>query len=115
MSASTARHETRALLRAHLAAASGYRHLTRHCPVCHRLLRLAMEPLTAPQEPPEPAESGVAAQPPAGPESAADGRGSDARGEAGPHDPPPEHDAPSGERSQGRREDPPDDKSAAGA
>ncbi|GAA2468435.1 DUF6274 family protein [Streptomyces lavendulocolor] len=41
--ASTARHETRALLRAHLAAASGYRHLTRHCPVCHRLLRLAME------------------------------------------------------------------------
>lgn len=44
MSASTARHETRALLRAHLAAASAYRHLTRHCAVCHRLLRLAMEP-----------------------------------------------------------------------
>ncbi|MEU9984828.1 DUF6274 family protein [Streptomyces sp. NPDC050856] len=43
MTASTVRHETRALLRAHLAAASGYRHLTRHCPVCHRLLRLAME------------------------------------------------------------------------
>ena len=44
MAASTARrHETRALLRAHLAAASGYRHLTRHCPICHRLLRLAME------------------------------------------------------------------------
>ncbi|WP_336323939.1 DUF6274 family protein [Streptomyces lavendofoliae] len=41
--ASTARHETRALLRAHLAAASGYRHITRHCPVCHRLERLAME------------------------------------------------------------------------
>ncbi|MEC4016473.1 DUF6274 family protein [Streptomyces sp. H27-D2] len=39
----TPRHETRALLRAHLAAASGYRHLTRHCPVCRRLLRLAME------------------------------------------------------------------------
>ncbi|QDQ12378.1 DUF6274 family protein [Streptomyces spectabilis] len=39
-----ARHETRALLRAHLAAASSYRHLTRHCPICHRLLRLAMEP-----------------------------------------------------------------------
>jgi hypothetical protein len=37
------RHETRALLRAHLAAASRYRHATRHCPVCHRLLRLAME------------------------------------------------------------------------
>ncbi|MFD9845446.1 DUF6274 family protein [Streptomyces parvus] len=43
MSASAARHETRALLRAHLAAASSYRHLTRHCAVCHRLLRLAME------------------------------------------------------------------------
>ncbi|MFH8408997.1 DUF6274 family protein [Streptomyces sp. NPDC018019] len=39
-----ARHEIRALLRAHLSAASGYRHLTRHCPVCARLLRLAMEP-----------------------------------------------------------------------
>lgn len=48
MSASTARHETRALLRAHLAAASGYRHLTGQCPVCYRLLRLAMEPATAP-------------------------------------------------------------------
>ncbi|MEK8144282.1 DUF6274 family protein [Streptomyces sp. M10(2022)] len=47
MSASTARHETRALLRAHLAAASGYRHLTRHCPVCHRLLKLAMETMEA--------------------------------------------------------------------
>ncbi|WP_432008072.1 DUF6274 family protein [Streptomyces parvus] len=44
MSASAARHETRALLRAHLAAASAYGHLTRHCVVCHRLLRLAMEP-----------------------------------------------------------------------
>ncbi|MCX4549333.1 DUF6274 family protein [Streptomyces sp. NBC_01387] len=45
--AAATRHETRALLRAHLAAAqgrTGYRHLTRHCPVCHRLLRLAMEP-----------------------------------------------------------------------
>ncbi|MFD8548633.1 DUF6274 family protein [Streptomyces sp. NPDC059649] len=41
------RHETRALLRAHLAAASGYRHRTRHCPICHQLLRLAMEPHTA--------------------------------------------------------------------
>ncbi|MGW2859998.1 DUF6274 family protein [Streptomyces sp. SDr-06] len=37
------RHEIRALLRAHLSAALGYRHLTRHCAVCHRLLRLAME------------------------------------------------------------------------
>ncbi|MGY4905479.1 DUF6274 family protein [Streptomyces sp. 900116325] len=51
MAASTARHETRALLRAHLAAASGYRHLTRHCPICHRLLRLAMEPATDSVEP----------------------------------------------------------------
>ncbi|WP_078973669.1 DUF6274 family protein [Streptomyces sp. MMG1533] len=42
MAAST-RHETRALLRAHLSAASSYRHLTRHCPICHRLLRLAMD------------------------------------------------------------------------
>lgn len=40
----SARHETRALLRAHLAAATGYRHVTRHCPICHRLLRLALEP-----------------------------------------------------------------------
>lgn len=37
------RRETRALLRAHLAAATRYRHVTRHCPVCHRLLHLAME------------------------------------------------------------------------
>ncbi|WP_442817307.1 DUF6274 family protein [Streptomyces sp. NBC_01216] len=37
------RHETRALLRAHLAAASRYGHITRQCSVCHRLLRLAME------------------------------------------------------------------------
>ncbi|MEV0243340.1 DUF6274 family protein [Streptomyces sp. NPDC050674] len=41
--ATAARHETRALLRAHLSAASSYRHLTRHCPICHHLLRLAME------------------------------------------------------------------------
>ncbi|MGW7279743.1 DUF6274 family protein [Streptomyces sp. NPDC054844] len=39
----SARHETRALLRAHLSAASSYRHLTRHCPICHRLLRLALD------------------------------------------------------------------------
>ncbi|MGW3686894.1 DUF6274 family protein [Streptomyces sp. NPDC005125] len=51
MAASTARHETRALLRAHLSAASGYRHLTRHCPICHRLLRLAMEPAADSMEP----------------------------------------------------------------
>ncbi|MEU2064332.1 DUF6274 family protein [Streptomyces sp. NPDC013455] len=41
--AASVRHETRALLRAHLSAATSYRHLTRHCPICHRLLRLAMD------------------------------------------------------------------------
>ncbi|MCW8384070.1 DUF6274 family protein [Streptomyces justiciae] len=41
--AASVRHETRALLRAHLSAASSYRHLTRHCPICHQLLRLAMD------------------------------------------------------------------------
>ncbi|GHC87706.1 DUF6274 family protein [Streptomyces flavofungini] len=46
----SARHETRALLRAHLAAATSYRHLTRHCPICHRLLRLAMEPTGDPRD-----------------------------------------------------------------
>jgi hypothetical protein len=46
------RHETRALLRAHLAAATRYRHVTRNCPVCHRLLRLATE--HAPEETQEP-------------------------------------------------------------
>ncbi len=40
--AASVRHETRALLRAHLSAASSYGHLTRHCPICHRLLRLAL-------------------------------------------------------------------------
>ncbi|APE22877.1 DUF6274 family protein [Streptomyces venezuelae] len=55
--ASAARHDTRALLRAHLAAASRYGHLTRHCVVCHRLLRLAME-LPEPPEPPEAPEPG---------------------------------------------------------
>ncbi|MEU3280859.1 DUF6274 family protein [Streptomyces antibioticus] len=41
--AASAGHETRALLRAHLSAASSYRHLTRHCAICHRLQRLAMD------------------------------------------------------------------------
>jgi hypothetical protein len=49
----SARHETRALLRAHLSAASGYRHLTRHCPICHRLLRLATETAPSGTESPE--------------------------------------------------------------
>ncbi|MER7894978.1 DUF6274 family protein [Streptomyces sp. NPDC096046] len=54
--AAAVRHETRALLRAHLAAASSYRHLTRHCPICHRLLRLAME--SAPRAAQGPAAAG---------------------------------------------------------
>ncbi|MFH0521867.1 DUF6274 family protein [Streptomyces sp. M41] len=42
--AASVRHETRALLRAHLSAAASYRrHLTRHCPICRHLLRLAMD------------------------------------------------------------------------
>lgn len=59
--AASVRHETRALLRAHLSAASSYGHLTRHCPICHRLLRLAMD--AAPQETERAAEAaeGVAA------------------------------------------------------
>ncbi|MEV4973323.1 DUF6274 family protein [Streptomyces scopuliridis] len=44
MTASSTKHETRALLRAHLAAASGHPHRTGYCPICHRLQRLAMEP-----------------------------------------------------------------------
>ncbi|USA02475.1 DUF6274 family protein [Streptomyces lydicamycinicus] len=63
------RHETRALLRAHLAAATGYRHLTRHCPVCHQLQRLVMEPQTARSGPGAPASasdsSGAVCGPPA--------------------------------------------------
>ncbi|MEU3792023.1 DUF6274 family protein [Streptomyces fructofermentans] len=51
--AASARHETRALLRAHLSAASGHRHLTRHCPICHRLLRLASEGSSDVPESPE--------------------------------------------------------------
>ncbi|QGV79767.1 DUF6274 family protein [Streptomyces ficellus] len=65
--ASTARHETRALLRAHLAAASGYRHITRHCPICHRLLRLAMEYPDAVEEEREGVEQ-AAEEEPAGPQ-----------------------------------------------
>ncbi|WP_460067427.1 DUF6274 family protein [Streptomyces sp. YKOK-I1] len=53
--AASARHETRALLRAHLSAASSYGHLTRHCPICHRLLRLAMD--GAPPGAQDPAEA----------------------------------------------------------
>ncbi|MEU6288256.1 DUF6274 family protein [Streptomyces sp. NPDC005047] len=48
--AASVRHETRALLRAHLSAASSYRHATRHCAICHRLLRLALD-APGPQSP----------------------------------------------------------------
>ncbi|MEU6661814.1 DUF6274 family protein [Streptomyces sp. NPDC046821] len=44
MSAVSARREARALLRSHLATIAGRRHLARHCPLCHRLLRLALGP-----------------------------------------------------------------------
>ncbi|SDL23932.1 DUF6274 family protein [Streptomyces indicus] len=63
--AEPARHATRALLRAHLSAAAGYRHLTRHCPICHRLLRLAMQP-----DRPEPLEPLERAERPEGREAA---------------------------------------------
>ncbi|WP_326698857.1 DUF6274 family protein [Streptomyces sp. NBC_01754] len=99
MPASTARHETRALLRAHLAAASGYRHLTRHCPICHRLLRLAMESVTAPQPPYVVRESGSDPRPPGGPQGpvralrrtegrtpAGAGPGGGTQGRKSPHD-----------------------------
>ncbi|MEU1487242.1 DUF6274 family protein [Streptomyces sp. NPDC005752] len=78
MPAPTERHETRALLRAHLAAASGYRHLTPNCPICHRLLRLAMEPLTAPQAPYAPTGTGGSSEPQPTPETAPDAPARDA-------------------------------------
>ncbi|WP_443054816.1 DUF6274 family protein [Streptomyces sp. NBC_00691] len=98
--ASAARHETRALLRAHLAAASRYGHLTRHCVVCHRLLRLSMD-LPEPEGPEEePEGAGEAAEgawetpeeAPAGPEGVSrPGEGpagrADARGDESPTDP----------------------------
>ncbi|MER5892252.1 DUF6274 family protein [Streptomyces sp. NPDC001876] len=88
MSAPAARHETRALLRAHLAAASGYRHITRHCPICHRLLRLAMEPVTAPRAPhPDPGH-GSAPEPTGTSENAAEAPGRGAVPASPPPDPP---------------------------
>ncbi|MFI7327839.1 DUF6274 family protein [Streptomyces rubiginosohelvolus] len=78
MSASAARHETRALLRAHLAAASSYRHLTRHCAVCHRLLRLAMEPgATAEPEGAAAEPEGAAAEPEGAVEAPQDASGNE--------------------------------------
>ncbi|MET7759804.1 DUF6274 family protein [Streptomyces sp. NPDC005389] len=84
--ASAARHETRALLRAHLAAASRYGHLTRHCVVCHRLLRLSMD-LPEPEGPGEgPEGPGEGRQEP---ERPADGPGepADGSGDESPTDP----------------------------
>ncbi|MFF2330376.1 MULTISPECIES: DUF6274 family protein [unclassified Streptomyces] len=52
--ATSTEHRICALLRAHLAAASDYRHLTHRCPVCHRLLRLTLEPVTASRASPFP-------------------------------------------------------------
>ncbi|WP_030251645.1 MULTISPECIES: DUF6274 family protein [unclassified Streptomyces] len=63
--AASARHETRALLRAHLSAASSYRHLTRHCPICHHLLRLAMETLESAPRAAQASEEDVEDQSPA--------------------------------------------------
>ncbi|MFV8188577.1 DUF6274 family protein [Streptomyces spinosirectus] len=62
----TVRHETRALLRAHLSAASSYGHLTRHCPICHHLLRLALDAAQRPAELAEAPEDGVEDESPAG-------------------------------------------------
>ncbi|TXS57758.1 DUF6274 family protein [Streptomyces sp. t39] len=62
MTATAGQHETRALLRAHLAAATGYRHITRTCPVCHRLLRLAMERPDPPADPSDPPQASQASQ-----------------------------------------------------
>ncbi|WP_406393466.1 DUF6274 family protein [Streptomyces sp. NBC_00887] len=92
MSAPAARHETRALLRAHLAAASGYRHITRHCPICYRLLRLAMEPVTAPQAPHPDPGSGNAPEPTGTSENAAEAPGRS----AAPAPPPPAPPTPAG-------------------
>lgn len=48
------RHETKALLRAHLSAAARLgQHSTRHCAVCHRLRRLVAEFPPEPFVPPE--------------------------------------------------------------
>ncbi|WP_327258981.1 DUF6274 family protein [Streptomyces sp. NBC_01240] len=54
----SAGHEIRALPRARPAAASGFHHLARHRPAHHRLLRLAMGPVTTsraarPSRPPD--------------------------------------------------------------
>nr|WP_307797831.1 DUF6274 family protein [Streptomyces laculatispora] len=72
----------RALLRAHLAAATGYRHLTRHCAVCARLLRLAMEPVTASPATGPAEEPAGPPRPPTGPWKAAARATGASRGDA---------------------------------
>uniref|UniRef100_A0AAU2VSR4 DUF6274 family protein n=1 Tax=Streptomyces sp. NBC_00008 TaxID=2903610 RepID=A0AAU2VSR4_9ACTN len=93
---SAPRHEIRALLRAHLAAATGYRHLTRHCAVCARLLRLAMEPVTALPEAGPAEESAGPPGPPTGPQ---EGAARAVRAAPGDTPSPPRADAPSPEGS----------------
>ncbi|MEU1089124.1 DUF6274 family protein [Streptomyces sp. NPDC005576] len=66
MRTSAARHEVRALLRAHLAATGGRVHPTRHCTVCHRLLRLAMTPAPAPGPPAATGPAGTSTHDPTG-------------------------------------------------
>lgn len=61
--AASVRHETRALLRAHLSAATPYRHLTRHCPICHRIQRLAVDGAPRGTQAPEGAVEGESPTP----------------------------------------------------
>ncbi|MFF3174370.1 DUF6274 family protein [Streptomyces sp. NPDC057900] len=89
---SAPRHEIRALLRAHLAAATGYRHLTRHCAVCARLLRLAMEPVTASRTAGPAEEPAGPSGPPTGPQEGPERATGAAPGDTPPR---PRVDAPS--------------------
>ncbi|WNI34111.1 DUF6274 family protein [Streptomyces sp. ITFR-6] len=91
---SAPRHEIRALLRAHLAAATGYRHLTRHCAVCARLLRLAMEPVTTSPATGPAEEPAGPSGPPTGPQEGPTRATAAPPGDAPP---PPRADAPSPE------------------
>ncbi|MGW6456818.1 DUF6274 family protein [Streptomyces sp. NPDC055078] len=82
----TRRHEIGALLRAHLAAASGIRHRTRHCAVCHRLLRLAMGPAgesglpETPERPGDPGDTEPQAEQPQPQPGSGSGSGSEDKG-----------------------------------
>ncbi|MFI9030342.1 DUF6274 family protein [Streptomyces sp. NPDC053560] len=48
--AAAGKHATGALLRAHLSAAARFRHATLRCPVCRRLLRLALDRVPDPPQ-----------------------------------------------------------------